>query len=160
MKWYLILGYLCFAFALLGCLRQPKPATHTGSYGDFGIKIWVSDTCVRVGETVKVKATVTNNGSRTRVVELTDRPVFDIVIPALKPPVRWSEGKAMTPDLTRLELKPYQSKTIEMDWVAEQRAYGGVGILAQFVDEPNSPFGPRTVGGTVGVGTCPGTFGP
>jgi len=52
------------------------------------------------------------------VIDSKDQPVLDIVISLSNSQVRWSDGKPLTRELTRLQLNPGESKTIEMDWVA------------------------------------------
>ncbi len=75
------------------------------------------------------------------------------------PIVRWSDGKLLTPDLTRLELKPGESKAIEMDWVVKQPSSGYVFYAdANFVYSTRVPALAPSV--TISVGICPGPLGP
>jgi len=87
------------------------------------VEIWASADLVQLGDRVKLRATVTNETNRmstrrVHIVDLKDRPVFDIVVETDMRQVlaRWSDGKALTRDLTYIELKPGESRTIEMDY--------------------------------------------
>jgi hypothetical protein len=112
------------------------------------------------------RATVVNNDSITQVVELTDRPVFDLLIGYRTPEggstiLRWSDGKALTPDVTRIVLLPGGSKSIEMRWVVINQPPGVIGVSARFIADPkdvDNPISPLvTVYGPI---ACPGPFGP
>ncbi len=144
---------------LLGCLS--KPIKLTSVRGDFVVEIWASSDCVQPGDTIKLRATVTNKGTADQVVELSDQPVLDIVIRNQGPSIRWSDGKSLTPDLTRLELKPGESKSIEMEWKAKTPSPGYVFYVdARFIDDARFANDPVRPGITVSVSVCPGPFGP
>lgn len=138
-----------FALVLLGCRGGSVSVEHWRE--NQVVTIWLSQRCPDYGETVTLRATVTHRDLRPLVVELKDQPVFDIVV-GYPEVARWSEGKPLTPDLTRIELKPGQSKTIEMQWVATgpSRAY------ALFIDDPRYPDDPVDTNFFIYVGNCPG----
>jgi hypothetical protein len=117
-----ILLLLVVAISLLGCQHVPKPVTRSGGLvigtGAVRVDVWVSDACPQDGETVTARATVTNGTIEPHVYDSKDQSVLDLIVTTGGTggvTTRWSDGKALTPDLTHLELQPGQSKTIEMD---------------------------------------------
>jgi hypothetical protein len=78
--------------------------------------LWASHKSLNVNQPIMIRFTVTNEGRETVIYDRRDKPVIDIYIPGGIPKVKWSDGKSLTPELTRLELKPGESKTIEMTW--------------------------------------------
>jgi hypothetical protein len=117
----LVLALLVVADFVYDKLYLQQPATGLGGAiignGLVAIDVWVSDRCPENGEIVTVRATATNKTIQPQVLELKDQPVFDLGVGIWgTSPTRWSDGKALTPDLTRLELQPGQGKTIQMDW--------------------------------------------
>jgi Intracellular proteinase inhibitor len=149
--------FLLVAILLVGC-RAPKPIKSTSSAGNIGVELWASSDCVQPGETVKLRATATDEGAQAFSVELTDRPVFDLVVKTAGKTVHWSDGKPLTPELTRLELKPGASKTIQMDWKVQ--CCDNLQVTAPFIysqkfaDDPTSPYI------LVQVQYCAGPLGP
>jgi Intracellular proteinase inhibitor len=119
------------------------------------VEMWASSGCMHVGDKVHLRATVSNRGPKPQTIDLKDTPVLDIVFGNPDAGPRWSDGRPLTPDLTRLELKPGESKSIEMDWVAE---YGTKNITAVFRTDRRFP--PLEPGVTINVGTCAGFLGP
>jgi hypothetical protein len=115
---------------------------------NFAVEIWASTNCAAPGEVVRARATVTNRDSRTQIAELEEQPVLDIIITDQNGEHRWSEGKPLTPDLMRLELKPGESKTIEMEWVV-QPLTSSLSITARFLSSP-------VVWVIIPVSLCPG----
>ncbi len=106
-----------------------------------------------------LRATVTNHTTKTQVIELTDQPVLDIIIRNQGQIVRWSNGKPLTPDLTRLQLKAGESKEIEMEWTVKTPTPSTVFYVdANFVYSTRVPA--LTPGVTISVSVCPGPFGP
>ncbi len=142
---------------LLGC-RAPKPISDTRPAGKIAVELWASSDCVQPGETVKLRATATNDDTIPFSVELTDRPVFDLVVRTTDKTTRWSDGKPLTPDLTQLELKPGKSKTLEMDWLVQ--CCDSLMVTAPFIDNPKFADYPTTPGVIVNVQHCPGPLGP
>jgi hypothetical protein len=141
--------FVFLAFLLLGCMHQTVSYTLGGN--PYKVEIWASDACPDVSETLTLRATVTNVGSRIQTVELVDQPVLDIVVNVQGKDYRWSEGKPATPDLTRIELKPGESKNIEMPWLVQQ-GFTQFIISAQFVDAPslvNHPISASISTGTI-----------
>jgi len=116
-----ILLSLVVAISLFGCQHVPNPVSASSVVSIDSIlvvEVWVSDKCPENGKDITVRATVTNKGTKTQVLDSKDQPVLDLIVTTggtggVK--TRWSDGKALTPDLTHLELQPGQSKTIEID---------------------------------------------
>ncbi len=143
MRRQIILPMLTIALGLVGCgFHIPNPVASSSGVNLGGqavvVDMWASDNLVQPGETVKFRATVTNKTAKTFSVDLKDLPVLDIVIYVQSKTTRWSDGKALTSDLTHLELKPGESKAIEMDYVAKccdvilayaDFRYGGGGLV-------------------------------
>ena len=142
MRRQIILPMFVLALGLVGCgFHVPHPETTSSVVGIGGgpivVDMWANDNLVQPGETVKFRATVTNKTSEIFLIDLKDQPVLDIVTKSGGQVIRWSDGKALTSDLTHLELKPGESKTIEMDYVAKccdvilayaDFRYGGGGV--------------------------------
>ena len=151
MRSLVICAALAIIFPLSGYLQGPVSSKAFAN--DLVVEIWASTNCVDPGGAVALRASITNRGLQIHAVELQDRPVLDLCIESYGGYKKcWSDGKPLTPDLTRLELKPGESKTIEMKWVAEPSGVYGAG--ATFAYDPNTTTGPNV---TVGVeGDCPG----
>lgn len=152
---------ILFALLLSSCLHNAVSSSGVG--GNIGVNMWVSSNCVQPGDTVHLRATATNLGKRTWIVDLKDQPVFDIVLEydtvVGRRKIRWSDGKLLS-DLTRLELEPGESKTIQMDWIPDQSADGqGVLAFASYIFSSTS-YGGVTPTVLINVGSCPGMFGP
>ncbi len=115
---------LCVPALLSACIvthGQPMSGGRTPA-GYFHIETWASTDCAKPGETVTVRATVINDDTRTQIVQLEDRPVFDMEVRVIDKEIktyRWSQDKPLSSDLTLLDLGPGQSKTIEMQWVVQ-----------------------------------------
>ncbi len=147
------LGIFLFALSLLGCSLRAKSVT-AGSKSLY-VELWTNNGCPPVGETVTLRATVTNGGEDTKIVEL-QQPVLDIILTDEDGRHRWSDGKQLTSNLTRVELKAGESKSIEMQYVVKVPY---TGVYAQFIPDAQSiehPFSPYMVLGT----SCPGFIGP
>ncbi len=153
-----IFALLALPFLLLGCLS--KPVNSIGSIDDFAVEIWSSNTCVQPGETIKLRATVTNRGAKTEIIESKKQPILDIMIRNQGPEAHWSDGKVPITDAARLELKPNESLSIEMDWTVKSPSSGSVfyvdarfAYLAKFSE---SSMPPSIL---INVGICPGPLG-
>lgn len=158
MRWRLIAVLAIWAFVLSGCA---KPISSTSGVDYTALQIWASSNCVQPGDKINLRATLTNNGTQTQSVELNEQSVLDIIIRNQGPVVRWSDGKPFTPDLTRLTLKPGESKTIEMDWTVKQPSIGSVFYVdSNFIYSSRSPGGPIGSSVSINVNSCPGPFGP
>ncbi len=155
MRCYLTLTILlATAFSLAGC--RGGPVSKENRRGNLFVELWASKSCADYGEIVMIRATATNRDSRPLIVELKDQPVFDIIVGSpVTRMTRWSTGKPLTPDLTRLELKPGESKTIEMQWIAS----GAEGVTAHFINDPRYPYNPVDPNFFIYVGNCPGLLG-
>lgn len=159
MRYLLVCMLFTLNLMLPGCL--PKPVSSTSGVDHTVVEIWASSYCTQPDDKIRLRATVTNNGTQTEFVELTGQPVLDIIVRNQGPVVRWSDGKSLTPELTRLQLRPGESKTIEMDWIVKQPTSGTVfSANASFVYDPRAPGGPISPGVLISVGICPGPFGP
>ncbi len=149
-----------FVFAVLVAGCSLRATSVKDGRGELIVELWVSNECPSPGETVTLRATVTNKGAGPLTLELKDQPVLDIVVGNPDhSKLRWSSGKPLTLDLTRLELKPGESKTIEMQWQVDA-SESQVVVSAQLIDGPqslNNPIRPLTV---LLVNRCPGPFGP
>jgi hypothetical protein len=160
--WPIVLVLLILPL-VAGCLHSSTSTTAGGT--PFTIELWASAKCVKAGDTLTVRATVTNRDSQTRLVELKDQPVLDLVIGyhgvTGDTSIRWSDGKPLSTALTHLELKPGESKSIEIRWVVVDPAPSTVGITARFIDDArftHRPLSPYMV--IYGPNLCPGPFGP
>ncbi|MBI4786324.1 MAG: hypothetical protein HY782_04680 [Chloroflexi bacterium] len=158
-RWNIPISLLILVMSLLGCSRPSQPISSTGGIDYTTVEMWASSDCVQPGEHVQLRATVTNKGSQTQVVDLKDQPVLDIVFGNPGNPFRrWSNGRPLAPELTQLELKPGEFKTIEMDWVPDASIQGPIHIWALFLDRRGAfPTSPSV---TVGVKYCPGPLSP
>ncbi|MGB8648313.1 MAG: hypothetical protein WCF84_23965 [Anaerolineae bacterium] len=157
-KTLLILGILMLA--LIGCFYGPR--SESGGMGindtSYGVEIYENTSCINRGDILHLHARLTNYGPGTYVFESKNKPVFDMGVILDDVRVNWSDGKALTPDLTQLELKPDESRTIEMDWVVTGTARSGsawVNViyddLLDFHQGASVPFF---------VAPCPGPIGP
>ena len=120
-RYIVLLTSLLAIFALAGCMHSPVSNTASGS--PWGIEVWASDQCPNKDETMTLRATVTNNGSFSQSVLTQDHPVFDLLIHNGAKIERWSDNQPLTPELTHLNLKPGESKKIEMQYVAKQTIF-------------------------------------
>lgn len=146
---------------LSGCYG-PKSTSSIG--GDVEVQMWASTSCAQPGDTVHLRATATNRGNRTWTVDTKDEPVLDIITSSDGKPVRWSDGKSLTPDLTHLELKPGESKTIEMDIVISRNLASGYPngffAIAQAQFYYDARGGQVSPGVMINVWNCPSALGP
>jgi hypothetical protein len=98
----------------VGCTSSAQ--MHTAKYNYLILKLWSDRSRAQVGEPVRVRFTVTNEGGDTWL-ESPDTPVMDIVVDVVGGPqlLAWSD---QNPDkvVHRLEWKPGESKTIELVW--------------------------------------------
>lgn len=148
---------------MTGCITRATSVTVGGT--PFAVELWASAQCVSAGDTLSVRATVTNRDSRAQRVEMTSQPVLDLFIgyrtQAGSINMAWSDGKLLNEQLMRLELAPGESKSIEMKLVVPNPAPSSIGISARFFDDarftdhPLSPFM-----AIYGPSACPGPFGP
>lgn len=138
------LSRVAMTVAMLGlivsCIPSKVVPTRTAyaRVGGLTLNLWTSRYGLSVGESVDIRLTVENIREKTRVIELADRPVIDISIGFSTMGgdhvrIRWSDGREMTSELTRLVLQPGESKTLEMTWVPDERArnvlVGVAGVL-------------------------------
>lgn len=155
MRLRLPLAMLAISLSFIGCRSGPVSVENWRE--NHVVQLWASKSCADYGEIVTIRATATNRDSRPLIVELKDQPVFDIIVGSpVTRRTRWSTGKPLTPDLTRLELMPGQSKTIEMQWIASE----GEGVTARFIDNALYSDNPVNPNFFIYVGNCPGLIGP
>lgn len=137
-----ISSLLLMVLSLSSCILLNANETRgTASGSKWLVQIWSSKRCADPGDILTVRATVTNTNSQTmRTVKLENQPVLDMVITNGTKTARWSDGQVPTPDWNYLELRPNESKTIEMTWLAE---IGGTVVMeADFIDNPVDSRGP------------------
>ncbi len=153
MRWTVISCFIAL-FSLAAC--QYGPVSSTGGVGDLRVMVEASTNCTNRGDIVTLRASVVNEGPETFAVELKDRPVLNLCIGDYPGYSKcWADGRALTSDLTRLQLKQGESKAIEMKWVAELA--GSYAVAVRFIDRPNATEDPIHAGVTVGVAPdCPG----
>ena len=101
---------------LTACVGWPSPQSNATTLNTLVLILWTSHRNVNVNQPVTIRFTVKNEGKQMAVYDSGSRPVADILIPGGIPKIRWSDGKPLTPDLTRLELKPGESRILEMIW--------------------------------------------
>ncbi len=111
-----LLLFLVTVLFLAGCLGLPWPQSGATTLDNLLLVLWVSHRSVDVNQPVTIRFTVRNEGKQTVIYDRKDKPVMDILIPGGIPAVRWSDGKPLTPELSRLELKPGEVRIIEMIW--------------------------------------------
>ena len=143
-------------FLSAGCVQRERSIT----IGErpFEVKLWVSDRCPSYGETITIRATVTNRDSTAHVIELTDRSVIDISAGYRTTEdslFRWSDGKPLTPELTRLELKPGEAKSIEMPLTTPFGACCG-GVSVRFYSDERSLNNPMGTSLSIDPNECVG----
>jgi hypothetical protein len=114
---------LAVVLTLSACVRYGhtedihRPVSYAAGSNLFALTVWASDGCPDPDALITLRATVVNQTQQVQVVVLTNQPVLDIVVGNPdRSTIRWSAGRPLTSDLTRLELGPSESKTIEMQW--------------------------------------------
>lgn len=91
----------------------------TASYfGGLELKIESDRSSLKSGESVHIRFTTTNTGSRPIVIESQDTPVLDIIleeVPSRRKLTSWADQH---PDKAsrRVEWKPSESKMMELTW--------------------------------------------
>ncbi|MBI4786326.1 MAG: hypothetical protein HY782_04690 [Chloroflexi bacterium] len=160
MRQPMLLAFPLIGLILFGC-RPAQPVAVKGVVDDIRVELRASADCVQPGERVRLEAVVINESSTTVVVETRDQPVLDIWVggTAATPRFRWSDGKFLTSDITRLELRPGESKTIDMNWIPDSSIQGPVLVQARFVYVARTyefSLPPNTL---INVKYCPGPLG-
>jgi hypothetical protein len=157
-----VIASIALGVILLGCLPGgPISNRHGISFNNatYVTEIWASASCVKRGDTLHLRGSLTNTSSETRVFQAKDKPVFDIGVAFGDVKANWSDGRTLTPELTRLELKPGESKTIEMDWVITGTAVSGnAGAIFTYGVAPRDQVGANI--SLYVVPACPGPIGP
>jgi len=155
-QYILALGVLV---VLCACTVHPPPTPDSlvgrATSGDFIVEIWASKLCTFSDDPVIVRGTITNVGIQTRTIDLGDKIVFDLIIADPTGEYRWSDGKPLAPELTRLELGPQETKTLEMQWKVPQNGSPGFLATAQFIDHPKYTDSPVKVSVRVHGPDCP-----
>jgi Intracellular proteinase inhibitor len=156
--WRGMVVLVALTLVLSGCYG-PLSASSVG--GDVEVQLWASTSCAQPGDTVHLRATATNRGNRIWTVDTKGEPVFDIITSSDDKPVRWSDGKPLTPALTHLELKPGESKTIEMDIsIPKTSPPSSIAAKASFISSAAFSHYPTSPGVTINVWNCPSALGP
>lgn len=140
------------AILFTACFQQPVTLGPTG--GPLSIELWVSGSCARPGDTIYARATMTNTSSELQFVAVEDRPVMDLEISSLAGKIRFSD----THSLTQLELKPQESKSIEL----QSKVETGVpllGVTGTYITVSTEANEPQTLFTVVHVTDCP-SIGP
>lgn len=162
MRTTLVLLWLFISLVVLtSCVGPSFPNRNTNLLGSgLLLEIWVNTTDAEVGTPIQIRYTVTHTGDQTRVVELADRPVMDIVISfqswqtQQRTVTRWSDGQEITEELRRMSWEPGESKTLEMTWVVPELADDTtvrVGGTLRFGEREGESTG---AGVTICVGSC------
>ncbi len=122
------------------------------------VELWASTGCPGIGHPVQLRATVTNSSNQTEVVQLTDKPILDIAVRVDEgKTARWSDSHPLTPDQTHMELKPGESRSIEMQLVPDDLSPTGAPAFALAWAEyyyGNGPLERIGPGITLGIGQC------
>ena len=116
-------------FVLVLCLLSGCGLSQTATLGNLTATIKTDRSEIRVGESVNITFTVSNEGTgapvQTELIELKSKPVMDIEVGyAGVNFARWSDQQAIDPSLYRLELAPNQSRVITLTWMPSDIAYG------------------------------------
>ncbi len=149
-----LLALLALTFLLAGC--GGKPDSMSTIAHNLDITMWVSNSCPRVGDTVKFRATVKNFSNETFRLDARDKPAFDILLGTKEKQIHWSDGKPLTRELTQLQLAPGASKSIEMDLTMPQdrvKSATAMAIIAYNPPDPYNAIGPAV---TINGGNCVG----
>jgi len=117
---------LLLSLLAVGC-GLPHPESHQSQRGDLVLEVWVDRHWVNVGGTVNIRFTLENFGEETQVFELKDQSVMDVWVhfqrlDGIRVYAYWSENQLLTSEMRRLELRPGESKSITMQWVAPEEA--------------------------------------
>lgn len=106
---------------LTACVGWPSPQSNATGLGDLTLGLWASHQSLNVNQPITIRFTVKNDGKQTIVYDRKDKPVVDILVGHRdNPAMRWSSEKPLTSELTRLELKPGESRILEMIWAPSE----------------------------------------
>jgi hypothetical protein len=72
---------ICFMLTILGCQNTGSKTNVGGDYNGVVVKAEVDHDRLEADKPIHIKVTVTNTGNRVAVIESSDTPVFDILIP-------------------------------------------------------------------------------
>ncbi len=145
MRHYTLLFLIFLALGAVGCLPSGPVSQSDGVHGaeNYTVRIWANTDCPSTDQTITLRARVTNDGPQTEVAQADGEPVLDILVSPSgaaeddkSAAIRWSDGKSLTPDLTRLELKPGESKSIELQFPFRAEGYSA---SARFVYDAAHP---------------------
>jgi len=114
----LILLVLSTALVLTACNAGLR---HTSGIDSLILELYANRSHARVGEPIQMQFVITNRGRNHIIIESPDTPVMDIIVEVVAGPelLSWS---AQNPDKVahRLELKPGESKIVELIWIPRQ----------------------------------------
>jgi hypothetical protein len=132
--------FICLiALLFCGCLPSGPVSQTSGVHGaaNYTVKVTANTSCPGAGENVIVRAKVSNDGDRPEVAVAMNEPVFDLIVTGRERTIRWSDGKPLTPELTRLELKPGEFKSVQLEFKSEGGSYNAIGRLVYDAQHPN-----------------------
>lgn len=134
-----ILALALFALMLASCLPTGPLIQTKGVHGaaNYALQLWQTTLCPQQNQTVTLRAKVTNDSALPEIADAKDQPVFDIIVVTPSKTIRWSDGKPMTPEFTRLALQPGEFKSIQLQFAYQ---FGGnTTASARFVYDGQSP---------------------
>jgi len=134
----LILVLMALTIFLTGCAWPPlgmyAPQSGATELGDLTLILWASHRSLNVNQPITIRFTARNDGKQTVIYDRRNKPVIGISVGNMdNPTAQWSDGKPLTPEITRLELKPGESKVIEMIWKPGEEWYRKVVGIDGFV---------------------------
>jgi len=115
--WVRLLWVFVFSFIMqVGC--TPSTQIHMARYNYLILKLESDRSVARVGEPVRIRFSITNEGGDTSL-ESPTTPVMDIVVSPMGSSEVLLTWSAQNPDkdFHHLEWKPGESKTIELVWI-------------------------------------------
>lgn len=102
---------------------------------DLVLKIESDRSSLKSGESMHIRFTTTNTGSRSIIIDSQDTPVLDIVVEEVPSRQRLASWSDRNPDKVshRVEWKPGESKVMELTWTYSGKASpyaDSVGLLS------------------------------
>jgi hypothetical protein len=129
---------------------------NASNLGDLELEICSNRSFVRVGESVRVRFTVTNFGKQAIVLE-SKLPVMDIEVRPVFDNQVLTSWSRQNPDkvLHRIEWKPGESKTLELTWTATEETFSRRIFLGGFLSRNLGWGQAANVTICVGYQVCP-----
>jgi len=113
------------AILLLSQTSCSESQSATASYfGGLELKLEANRSSLKSGESVYIRFTTTNTGSRPIVIDSQDTPVLDIIVEEVPSRHRLASWSDRNPDKVshRVEWKPGESKVMELTWTYSGKA--------------------------------------